>query len=66
MPTEKLSRKIAIKEKCLDCSGGIPAEVRRCPATGCPLWPFRTGTATKPIGDGFPNQEKDTASEECL
>lgn len=66
MPTAKLSRKTAIKEKCLDCSSGIRAEVRRCPATGCPLWPFRMGTA-KPIpanGDGLPDREKGTEPEE--
>ena len=33
----------AIREKCIDCSGGSPAEARRCEATACPLWPFRAG-----------------------
>jgi len=33
----------AIRAKCLDCSGGNDAEVRKCVATGCALWPFRMG-----------------------
>jgi hypothetical protein len=33
----------AIRAKCLDCSGGNDAEVRKCVATGCTLWPFRMG-----------------------
>jgi hypothetical protein len=31
----------AIRAKCLDCSGGNAAEVRKCTAVGCALWPFR-------------------------
>lgn len=31
----------AIRAKCIDCCGGNSAEVRKCTATGCPLWPFR-------------------------
>jgi hypothetical protein len=33
----------AIREKCLDCCCGNPAEVRKCVAVDCPLWPFRMG-----------------------
>ena len=33
----------AIRAKCQDCSGGSEAEVRKCVALGCPLWPFRMG-----------------------
>lgn len=51
MPTEKRSRKKAVREKCIDCSGGIRAEVRRCPATKCPLWPFRMGAEIKNTGN---------------
>src|SRR5260370_33539080 len=32
-----------IREKCLDCSGGSPSEVRKCTCTGCALWPYRLG-----------------------
>ena len=34
----------AIRAKCLDCSCGNSAEVRKCIATNCALWPFRMGT----------------------
>ena len=33
----------AIRNKCLDCSGGMRNEVRLCPQKTCPLWPFRSG-----------------------
>ena len=33
----------AIRAKCLDCSGHNDAEVRKCVAIGCALWPFRMG-----------------------
>ncbi len=33
----------AIRNKCIDCTGNQPAEVRRCQAFGCPLWMFRFG-----------------------
>jgi hypothetical protein len=34
----------AIREKCLDCCCGNAAEVRKCAATDCALWPFRMGS----------------------
>ena len=34
----------AIREKCLDCCCGNAAEVRKCVAVDCALWPFRMGT----------------------
>lgn len=33
----------AIRAKCLDCSGDYINEVRECPITDCPLYPFRMG-----------------------
>lgn len=47
---DKLTRKQAIKAKCLDCSGGIRAEIRNCPTTTCPLWPYRMGSEQKDTG----------------
>ena len=43
-----------IREKCIDCSGGSLAEVRRCPVTKCALWPYRAGTDpfARPRGRG--------------
>ena len=34
----------AIREKCLDCCCATAAEVRKCVAVDCALWPFRMGT----------------------
>ena len=33
----------AMRAKCLDCCCGEVKEVRNCPATECPLWPYRMG-----------------------
>lgn len=40
---ERLSRTKAIRMKCLDCCADQLAEVRKCPATNCPLWRYRMG-----------------------
>lgn len=37
------SRARAIREKCIVCSCGIVSEVRRCPVSKCPLYPYRMG-----------------------
>lgn len=34
----------AIREKCIECCGGVLGEVRQCPVKGCALHPFRLGT----------------------
>lgn len=33
--------KKAVRDKCLECSGGTPAEVALCELEECPLFPFR-------------------------
>ena len=33
-----------IRSKCIDCCGYELAEVRKCTATACELWPYRMGT----------------------
>lgn len=33
----------AIRAKCLDCCCDQKEEVKLCPATACPLYPFRLG-----------------------
>ena len=37
----------AIKEHCLECSGGSAHERKLCPVERCPLWPYRNGHARK-------------------
>ena len=34
----------AIREKCLDCWRKNAADIRKCGAVDCPLWPYRMGT----------------------
>lgn len=43
----RLSRAKAIRAKCLDCSCGNSAEVRRCTLKTCPLWAFRMGAVSR-------------------
>jgi hypothetical protein len=49
-PHEIPSRRFAIYNQCLECSGfdgdhGLAAEVDACPGTDCPLWPVRCRNA---------------------
>jgi hypothetical protein len=37
------SRKAAMRAFCLECMGYEPAEVGRCTAPACPLYPYREG-----------------------
>ncbi len=39
--TRNLTARSAIKFHCLDCSGGMKADVRDCNIKTCPLYPFR-------------------------
>ena len=55
--TEKRSRKKAVREKCIDCCGGVRAEVRKCPATSCALWPFRMGAEIRETGEDLTEEE---------
>ena len=45
----KFSRKIAIKMKCLECSGYSKKEVRECVIKDCALYPFRKGKVEKKV-----------------
>ena len=40
---EQSSPAKVMREKCLDCVGFQPSEVRKCVCTACPLWPYRMG-----------------------
>lgn len=42
----------AIRERCLDCSGGVPKDVRECPRHSCNLYPFRMGKNPNRAGIG--------------
>lgn len=43
----KLTPIKAIRAKCVDCSCGQLKEVRECPVTNCPLYPYRMGKRPK-------------------
>jgi len=43
MMENRPTRGQAIRMKCIDCCGGLLAEVRKCPVTDCPLWTYRMG-----------------------
>ncbi len=47
MGENKLTRKKAIRLKCLDCMAGQVKEVRLCLSRDCPLWIFRMGKEIK-------------------
>jgi hypothetical protein len=38
-----MTRKTAIRKKCLDCCSNSHLEVTLCPIPDCALWTFRTG-----------------------
>ena len=56
---ERIGRAKAIRLKCIDCCGGNTAEVRKCPATHCPLWRFRMGREIKENFDAFSDDFED-------
>lgn len=60
---ERIGRAKAIRLKCIDCCGGNTAEVRKCPATNCPLWRFRMGKEIKENFDAFSDDFEDEDSE---
>lgn len=56
MEEKRITRGKAIRLKCLDCCCGNSAEVRRCPATHCPLWRYRMGNEQKGV-ESHSNEE---------
>ncbi len=52
----------AMRAKCIDCCNGQVKEIRLCPITECPLWPYRLGK--RPIAEnGFPTVEEKSLGE---
>ena len=56
---ERIGRAKAIRLKCIDCCCGNTAEVRKCPATSCPLWRFRMGKEIKVENIKFSDEIED-------
>lgn len=53
----------AIRAKCLDCCGGMLAEVRDCTSTGCALWPYRFNHNPFRVGREMSAEERAAAGE---
>ncbi|MDD2656852.1 MAG: hypothetical protein PHQ18_04810 [Patescibacteria group bacterium] len=53
----------SIREKCLDCMGGQPKEVRVCESIDCALYPYKFGKNPnrKGIGGKFTHLGKDNS-----
>lgn len=58
-PGEVVTRKQAIRNMCLECMCYQIAEVHRCTAHKCWLWPYRLGA----VDDEGLNEEKQEAKE---
>lgn len=56
-----LNRRMAIHERCLNCSGWIPSEVTDCTFTDCHLFTFRTGNEKQ-----SPKKRKEAIRKYCL
>ena len=54
----------AIKEKCLDCSGGYRDEVKNCPIEDCPLFIYRLGK--DPNSKKLTDEQKAAISERFM
>lgn len=59
----------AIRAKCIDCCCGQKNEVRLCPCTDCPLYPYRMGRRPGKAGttagnDGIDTQEGNYTSQD--
>ena len=61
---ERIGRAKAIRLKCIDCCCGNTAEVRKCPATHCPLWRFRMGKEIKDTCENNPAFSDDFEDED--
>ena len=61
----RATRGQAIRLKCLDCCCGNSAEVRKCPATSCPLWRYRMGAEIRDADKEQPTTEDAAAAEEA-
>ncbi len=44
---QRLTRGQAIHAYCKECMCGQVAEIRKCPCTDCPLYPYRMGKEEK-------------------
>lgn len=56
----------AIRQKCLDCSGGSVTEVDRCVIKDCPLYPYRKGKNPNRTPRVLTDEQRDMLRERLL
>lgn len=56
---KRITRKKAIRQKCLDCCCGSAPEVRRCTVTSCSLHPFRMGREERAENSAVANENEE-------
>lgn len=64
MPTDLKKLKKAVRDKCLECSGGTAAEVALCELDDCPLFPFRVELWPSLFGEAEDGAPGPQAAEE--
>lgn len=62
--TKRITRGKAIRLKCLDCMCGQANEVKLCPCTDCPLYPFRLGK--DPYRKPMSEEQKNASRERMI
>lgn len=63
MEDKRISPLKAIRLKCLDCCCGSSNEVKLCPCTKCPLYPFREGHNPFVTKREYTDEEKQAIKE---
>lgn len=53
----------AMREKCLDCMGGHLSEVKLCPISTCPLYPYRVGSTQKRVKRELTQEQREKLAE---
>lgn len=59
MAEKRLTPVKAIRAKCMDCANGQFVEIRECPVTKCPLYPYRMGHRPPKDADPIENTEEE-------
>ena len=62
-PFKKLTYRLAVKAKCLQCCCGSPKEVKNCPCIDCALYPYRLGKNPYRKSREYTEEEKEKLKE---
>ena len=66
VPESKKTPIRAIREYCLECSGGSNVEVKLCALERCPLYAFRFGVRPATAAKRFASQGNDVIKKSAL